>query len=71
MTVSKSPADVATAILRNNSYKPIRELTCTFEDGVLTIGGRLPTFHLKQVAQTAVQGIEGVNAVDNRIEVVN
>ncbi len=69
MTSSESPANIANQILRASAYPPIRSLTCTFRDGVLTIGGDLPSFHLKQVAQAAVQGVEGVMQVENRIEV--
>jgi len=68
-TMTPSPADAANKILRNSSYHAIRFLSCTFDNGVLTLGGRLPSFHLKQVAQSAVQGIEGVQRVENRIEV--
>ncbi len=69
MTASESPANIANRILRGSAYPPIRALTCTFHDGVLTIGGALPSFHLKQVAQAAVQGVEGVSQIENRIEV--
>lgn len=69
MTQSESPADMANRILRNSSYHAIRHLTCTFHDGLLTIEGGLPSFHLKQVAQTLVQGLEGVVQIENKIEV--
>lgn len=69
MTENESPAEIANRVLRDSSYHPIRYLTCTFHDGVLTIGGRLPSFHLKQIAQTAVQDVEGVIRIENRIEV--
>ncbi len=69
MTENESPADIAKKIFCGNSYRPIRYLSCTFDNGVLTIGGRLPSFYLKQVAQNAVQEIEGVVQIENRIEV--
>ncbi len=69
MTTRETPAEVAKLILNNSPYHPIRNLTCSFQDGVLTIGGCVPRFHLKQVAQTAVQGIEGVTQIENRIVV--
>lgn len=66
---TESPAEQAVQLLRNSQYFPIRFLSCTYDGGVLTIGGRLPSFHLKQIAQTAVLGIAGVVRIENRIEV--
>ena len=39
-------------------------------DGVLTLRGCLPTYYLKQVAQTSVAGLEGVERIVNLIQVV-
>jgi hypothetical protein len=64
-----SPADVAGRILHDSSYQAIRCLKCSFLDGVLTIEGRLPNFHLNQLALSAVQDIEGVERIENRVEV--
>ena len=64
-----SPAAIAHDLFRGSSFYPLRFLSCSFRDGVLTIGGRLPSFHLKQIAQTIVLGLEGVHTIDNRIEV--
>ena len=64
-----SPAEIATKILRGSSYHAIRCLTCRFGEGVLTIEGRLSNFHLNQLALTAVQDIEGVERIENRVEV--
>lgn len=69
MTTNPSPAEIASRILRGSSYHALANVTCTYDNGVLTIGGRLPSFYLKQVAQNAVQQIEGVIQLDNRIEV--
>jgi osmotically-inducible protein OsmY len=70
MIESESPADVAARLLWDSSYHMVRQVNCSFHDGILTMEGRLPSFHLKQVAQTVVQGIDGVVRVENRIEVV-
>jgi hypothetical protein len=37
---------------------------------VLVLRGRLPTYYLKQVAQEAVAHLEGVQGVENQIQVV-
>ena len=62
-------AEAAQVRLQHSPYRTIRRVSCCFEDGNLTLFGRVPTFHHKQLAQTAVAGLRGVNYVDNRIEV--
>ena len=69
MTQNETPAEMAHRLLRDSSYYQLRFLTCTFDKGVLKIAGRLPSFHLKQVAQNAVIGIEGVVRVENNVEI--
>ena len=45
-------------------------ITCEFRDGSLTLRGHVPRYSLKQAARSLVQGIPGVAAVDNRIDVI-
>jgi osmotically-inducible protein OsmY len=42
----------------------------TYRDHVLTLRGRVPTYYLKQVLQTVVRDLDGVQSVDNRVEVI-
>lgn len=51
-------------LLRNN-------VECEYHEGTLVISGRVPSFYLKQTAQSLIQGIEGVERVENDILVVN
>ena len=44
-------------------------LRCDYHDGVATLQGEVPTFFLKQVAQTIVAGVEGVELVANHVHV--
>ncbi len=67
---SESPADSAQGILQESPYYSLRQLECRFDDGVLTVCGRVPSFYLKQLAQTALRDVNGVTRIDNRIEVV-
>ena len=69
MTQRETPADIAHRLLWNSSYHTVRTVRCTFQEGVLTMEGRLSSFYLKQIAQTTVKGIEGVDRIENRIEV--
>ncbi len=63
--------EVARVRLQHSAYRTIRQVSCRFEDGVLTLFGSVPTFHHKQLAQTAVVGIAGVTQVLNEIEVTS
>ena len=65
----RSPSEVATEILSKSPYRPIRSLTCSFDEGVLTIAGCLPSYYLKQVTLTAVQNINDVSKIEDRVEV--
>ena len=41
-----------------------------FQDGRLTLRGRVPTFYLKQMLQTILRDIEHVEHVVNKVDVV-
>ncbi len=65
-----TPADVADRCLRSNPYLALKNVSCDLLDGVLVLRGCLPTYYLKQVAQEAVSSLEGVQRIDNQIQVV-
>src|SRR3954447_10141027 len=56
--------------LRSNAYLALKNVTCDYHEGVLTLRGCLPTYYLKQVAQSVVAHVEGVQRIVNEIEVV-
>jgi osmotically-inducible protein OsmY len=64
-----APGGLAEGLLRNSAYLALRRVRCEFHDGTATLNGRLPSYYLKQVAQTLVAQMAGVNAVINHIEV--
>jgi osmotically-inducible protein OsmY len=64
------PADLAERALRNSPYLALRNVTCEYQDGALTLRGHLPTYYLKQVAQAVVARVEGVRRVVNEVEVL-
>src|SRR5262249_8894297 len=53
-----------------NSYLALKNVRCDFHEGVLTLKGCLPTYYLKQMAQSVVGRIEGVQRIVNEIQVV-
>jgi hypothetical protein len=56
--------------LRSSAYLSLQHLSCEFRAGVLTLRGRLPSYYLKQVALAVVSMVEGVQHIDDQIEVV-
>ena len=56
--------------LMMSAYAPVRRVSCEFEAGVLTLRGQVPTYFLKQIAQTVVLNrLEGIVEINNRLEV--
>lgn len=69
-TVSASPAArEAERVLRQSGYVALRRVQCEWQNGVIALGGKVPSFFLKQMAQTLVSQVEGVRRVENRIKV--
>lgn len=64
-------ADLAERCLRSKPYPALRNISCEYLNGVLVLRGCVETYYLKQVAQAAVARLEGVERIDNQIEVVN
>jgi osmotically-inducible protein OsmY len=62
--------EVAQRHLQRSAYREVRMVECEFHQGSLRLKGKLATFYFKQLAQTAVAGVHGVDRVVNEIEVV-
>jgi osmotically-inducible protein OsmY len=62
--------DRARAQLLRNPYLALKNVTCEYSDGTLTLRGYLPSYYLKQIAQTIVGNLDGVERLVNVIEVV-
>jgi hypothetical protein len=62
-------SEEAESRLRRSGYLAMRHLSCAFRAGVLTLRGRLPSYYLKQVALAVVTTVEGVERIDDQIEV--
>jgi hypothetical protein len=56
--------------LRSNSYLALKNVSCEYNEGVLTLRGCLPSYYLKQIAQMAVSRLDGVKRINNEIEVI-
>ena len=55
--------------LGESSYAPMRRVSCEYHEGVLILRGHVPSFYMKQIAQTLVGKVKGVGVVVNRLEV--
>ena len=47
------------------------QVECVFEDGVLRLRGRVPTYYMKQLLQSRLANIDGVDWIDNEVDVVS
>lgn len=57
--------------LQESSYLGLRGVVCEYHEGVLILRGHVPSFYLKQLAQTLVRKVDGVDTVVNRLTVDN
>ena len=57
--------------LHSTGYQQIRNLKAHCDNGVVTLQGCVPTYYLKQVAQTTVLAVPGVCKIDNDVRVVS
>ena len=62
-------AEAAKRCLRNSPYRPLKDVLCECDCGVLLLRGHLPSYYYKQLAQQAVSGVKGVRQIINEIEV--
>ncbi len=51
--------------LRSSGYLPLRDLHVTVATDAIVLGGTLPSFYLKQLAQVVAKSVEGVVRVSN------
>jgi osmotically-inducible protein OsmY len=73
-TTVTSPTRVlegAESRLRSNGYLAMKNVSCDYRDGILTLRGCVPSYFLKQMAQTAVARLPGVERVVNDIVVIS
>lgn len=57
--------------LGRSSHLFLRHIECHVEGQSLCIEGKVPSFYLKQAAQSLLQSLDGVERVVNRLEVVS
>jgi osmotically-inducible protein OsmY len=71
-TESKPLPNILEAVhrqLKASSHNYLRCIQCAYDEGVLTLRGRVPSFYLKQSLQTVVSKIDGVRQIVNLVDV--
>ena len=53
--------------LRSSGYRCLANVLCRCHHGHVTLIGRVPTYHMKQLAQECARRADGVEKVDNRL----
>ncbi len=66
---SRHICELAVRRLEDKQYPQLRRIHCDYHEGVMTLRGVVSSFHLKQVAQAALVGLDGVEEIANRLEV--
>jgi osmotically-inducible protein OsmY len=56
-------------VLKASGYPVLRSVVVEYHEGVVVLRGRVPTFYLKQVAQTLAGKMRGVDELVNRLSV--
>jgi osmotically-inducible protein OsmY len=62
--------EMAESKLRSKPYLALKNVFCDYLNGVLVLRGCLPSYYLKQVAQEVVARLDGVERIDNQIQVM-
>ena len=55
--------------LRSSPYGPIRHLVCRIDRDRVTVRGTVPTFYLRQIAQSLAAKVVGIECVQSEIGV--
>jgi hypothetical protein len=54
---------------RDSGYSALQSISFEAENGRVRLRGRLPSYYLKQLAQTIVSHVDGVKSIENVIDV--
>lgn len=63
------PVQTARRRLAESAYAPLRGISCEYREGRLILVGSVPSYFLKQVAQTLVSDLANTRTVINQINV--
>jgi len=72
MSATHAPAPLFERLhraLSSNPYVPSRQVSIEAADGHVVLKGNVGTFFQKQMAQEAIRRVDGVQLIDNLLEV--
>ena len=69
VTQSRQMANAVERRFQESPYRSIRMLQCEHRGEALILRGRLPTLHLKQLAQSIALRVPGVAVIHDSIEI--
>ena len=55
--------------LRATGYGPLRGIAVTVQERLVILGGHVPSYHLKQIAQATALAVPGADQVRNDLDV--
>src|SRR5690242_15260216 len=64
-------AEQAQRRLRESPYFFLKNLSCAFANGILTLRGQVPFEQLRVFAELIVLRVDGIKDVENRVEVID
>lgn len=59
------------AEFRQSNYHALRTIRCRYENGVVSLFGTVPTFHLKQIAFAVARRSLANIRIDDRLRVIS
>lgn len=62
-------ADRVHSVLERNPHVPFRNLRFEASQGLVTLRGVVRTYYQKQMAQEVLRGLEGIDRIENQLEV--
>lgn len=62
---------VAKTRLAQTGYPRLKEVECSYQDGTMTLRGRVSSYYLKQLAQEALRNVTHVRRLINHLEVLS
>jgi len=69
LAAAEGVGNAAARLLEVSGYAALRQLQCEIIESTVIVRGFLPSYYLKQMAQTILQRLDGISTVMNLVEV--
>jgi hypothetical protein len=68
--MADSIAAEAESRLHESIYSELHGIRCTYDHGILTLHGIVPSFYVRQIAQDLIEDLKGIQVIDNQLVIV-